>query len=134
DQSGKFSSMTLLRAMSPTYSSDSDILKAFYPTEAVKVNPANRTRLEGARIAGDLIDPETGEVYLESGEALGKEHVDRILASSVKEVLLLVKIRDPLILTSLNEDPTATHEEALLRIYQRLRPGNPPQLEKAEEL
>ena len=27
-----------------------------------------------------------------------------------------------------------THEEALLKIYQRLRPGNPPQLEKAKEL
>src|SRR5438874_101274 len=134
DQSGKFSSMTLLRAMSPAYSSDADIIKAFYPTESVKVHMANRARLEGAQIAGDLIDPETGEVFLESGETLGKEHVDRILASTLKEVLLLVKIRDPLILTSLNEDPTATHEEALLRIYQRLRPGNPPQLEKAKEL
>src|SRR5262249_17768769 len=31
-------------------------------------------------------------------------------------------------------DPTSTHEEALLKIYQRLRPGNPPQLEKAKQL
>src|SRR5438132_4694843 len=73
DQSGKFSSMTLLRAMSPIYSSDVDILKAFYPTEVIKVNPANRARLEGAMVAGDVLDPETGEVYLESGETLGKE-------------------------------------------------------------
>ncbi len=35
DQSGKFSSMTLLRAMDPAYSTDSDIIKAFYPTEVV---------------------------------------------------------------------------------------------------
>ena len=42
--------------------------------------------------------------------------------------------RDPLILQSLQEDPTTDHESALLRIYQRLRPGNPPQLEKAREL
>jgi DNA-directed RNA polymerase subunit beta len=134
DQSGKFSSMTLLRAMSPAYSSDADILKAFYPTEAVKVIPANRARLEGAMVAGDVIDPESGEVYLESGETLTKEHVDRIFASTLKEASVLSKIKDPLILASLNEDPTATHEEALLRIYQRLRPGNPPQLEKAKEL
>ena len=40
----------------------------------------------------------------------------------------------PLILNSLAEDATASHEEALLRIYQRLRPGNPPQLEKAKAL
>src|SRR5690348_4359727 len=44
------------------------------------------------------------------------------------------KIKDELINASLVEDPTNTHEEALLRIYQRLRPGNPPQLEKAREL
>src|SRR5205085_8928505 len=54
--------------------------------------------------------------------------------STMKEVAVLGKIRDPLIITSLNEDPTNTHEEALLKICQRLRPGNPPQLEKAKQL
>jgi DNA-directed RNA polymerase subunit beta len=134
DQSGKFSAMTLLRAMDPTYSTDADILRAFYPTEEIKVTPANRARLEGAIAVGDVIDPETGEVYADSGDALTKEHVDRISASPVREVLVLGKVKDSLILNSLNEDPCATHEEALLRIYQRLRPGNPPQLEKAKEL
>ena len=43
-------------------------------------------------------------------------------------------MRDPLILNTLREDTTNSHEEALLKIYQRLRPGNPPQLEKAREL
>ena len=42
--------------------------------------------------------------------------------------------KNPLILNTLAEDTTASHEEALLRIYQRLRPGNPPQLEKAKAL
>jgi DNA-directed RNA polymerase subunit beta len=42
--------------------------------------------------------------------------------------------KTPLILNSLAEDNTSSHEEALLRIYQRLRPGNPPQLEKAKTL
>src|SRR5437660_6877326 len=134
DQSGKFSAMTLLRAMDPTYSTDADIIRAFYPTETIKTTPANRTRMEGALVVGDVIDPETGEVFLESGEPLTKEVVDRVYASTLKEISILSKAKDPLILTSLNEDPTSTHEEALLRIYQRLRPGNPPQLEKAKEL
>jgi DNA-directed RNA polymerase subunit beta len=134
DQSGKFSAMTLLRAMDSAYSTDADILQAFYPVETIRTSSANRSKLEGATVVGDVIDPETGEIYLESGEALSKEHVDKIYASSLKEVTVLAKIRDPLILTSLNEDPTSTHEEALLKIYQRLRPGNPPQLEKAIEL
>src|SRR5438128_2489674 len=68
DQSGKFSAMTLLRAMDPVYSTDADILKAFYPTEDVKINPANRPKLKGGVAVGDVIDPETGEVYLDSGE------------------------------------------------------------------
>src|ERR1700730_17580440 len=70
DQSGKFSAMTLLRAMDQGYSSDADIMRAFYPTEDVKVNLANRPKIEGAIAVGDVIDPETGEVYLESGEKL----------------------------------------------------------------
>src|SRR5207249_11724176 len=64
----------------------------------------------------------------------------KIYASSAKSINILPSKTeqgtqlDPLILTSLKEDPTSTHEEALLKIYQRLRPGNPPQLEKAREL
>src|SRR5262249_42159187 len=65
-----------------------------------------------------------------------------LLTSGLREVHVLRlkpeggtgKGPDPLILASLREDPTNTHEEALLKIYQRLRPGNPPQLEKAKEL
>jgi DNA-directed RNA polymerase subunit beta len=134
DQSGKFSAMTLLRAMDPAYSSDADILRAFYPTEQVRVNKDARNRLRGVIAVGDVIDPETGEVYLDSGETFTDEKLDVILASPVEEVITLGKIKDNLILTSLAEDPTNTHEEALLKIYQRLRPGNPPQLEKAKEL
>ncbi len=44
------------------------------------------------------------------------------------------EIKNSIILNSLAEDNTQSHEEALLRIYQRLRPGNPPQLEKARTL
>jgi DNA-directed RNA polymerase subunit beta len=134
DQSGKFSAMTLLRAMDTAYSTDADIMKAFYPTEPVKVAPANRTRLEGATVVGDVIDPETGEVYLDSGKTLDAGALDKVYRSTLKEIVVLGKIKDPLILASLEDDPTHTHEEALLRIYQRLRPGNPPQLEKAREL
>src|SRR5438552_7542937 len=86
DQSGKFSAMTLLRAMDPAYSSEADIMRAFYPIEQVKITPANRVTLEGAIVVGDIIDPETGEVYVEHGEALTKEHLDKIYASTLGEV------------------------------------------------
>src|SRR5579863_4497473 len=69
DQSGKFSSMTLLRAMDPAYSTNADILRAFYPVEEIRLTKDNLAQLEeneGAIAAGDVIDPETGEVYVES--------------------------------------------------------------------
>jgi DNA-directed RNA polymerase subunit beta len=133
DQSGKFSAMTLLRAMDPAYSHSGDIRRAFYETETVKVTPANREGLVGKVVCDDVIDPETGELYVDGGETLTPEHLDKVYAAGIKD-LILVKVKDPLIQASLKEDPTSTHEEALLKIYQRLRPGNPPQLEKAKEL
>jgi DNA-directed RNA polymerase subunit beta len=145
DQSGKFSSMTLLRAMDPDYSSDEAILRTFHGEEVEKVPTKDkemRSKLVGsgtpgdppATAVGDVIDLETGEVYLDSGGKFSNEVVDKILAGKVKEVVYLKNPKEQLILTSINEDPTKTHEEALLKIYQRLRPGNPPQLEKAKEL
>lgn len=134
DQSGKFSAMTLLRALDPKYSTDADILRAFLPTEKIKVNAQAGPKLEGKRVVGDVIDPETGEVLADSGEPLTKRQVDVLLASNLSEVETLGTLKDNLIVSSLDEDPTNSHEEALLKIYQRLRPGNPPQLEKAREL
>src|SRR5260370_964542 len=95
DQSGKFSAMTLLRAMDPAYTSDEKILEAFYETKSVPLSPDNRERLKGARVVGDVIDPETGEVYLESGEVLTEEKFDQLL-NKVPEVNVLGKVKDEL--------------------------------------
>jgi DNA-directed RNA polymerase subunit beta len=142
DQSGKFSAMTLLRAMDPAYSGDDAILRAFHPdlVQDIALTPAHRDALEGMIAVGDIIDPETGEVYVDTTTPLTKEHIDKIYASSLKSISVMVskdeqgKPVEQVILASLKEDPTNTHEESLLRIYQRLRPGNPPQLEKAKDL
>src|SRR5271170_4704233 len=79
DQSGKFSAMTLLRAMDPEFSTDEAIIKAFLETKEMKVTEASRAAIEGNIAVGDIIDPETGEVYLDSGEVITKEHFDKII-------------------------------------------------------
>jgi DNA-directed RNA polymerase subunit beta len=134
DQSGKFSAMTLLRAMDPKFSRDADIIKAFQNPEDIRVTSENRHLLEGAMTADDVIDPESGEVFADCNVTLTPEHVDRILASTVSSVSVLRGVKDPLISAALIEDGTPSHEAALLKIYQRLRPGNPAQLDKAREL
>src|ERR1700677_3348550 len=88
DQSGKFSAMTLLRAMDPIYSNNGDIMRAFYECKDVAVTAANRESMEGAIAVDDIIDPETGEVYVDSCEPLTKEGVDKIYASGLKSVAL----------------------------------------------
>jgi DNA-directed RNA polymerase subunit beta len=135
DQSGKFSAMTLLRAMSPQFSNDEAILEAFYETEEVATpDPAAAAKLEGKVACGDIVEPMTGEVLVESGSTISKTTAQILSDADLGTVKVLKENRDPLILQSLQEDPTGDHEAALLRIYQRLRPGNPPQLEKAREL
>src|SRR5271169_49457 len=136
DQSGKFSSMTLLRAMDPRFSSDEAILQAFYEVEGVDSAAADAAaKLEGRIACGDVVDPNTGEVLIDSGTTISKTSAQVLAdAGNLGVIQVLNDSRDPLILQSLQEDPTTDHESALLRIYQRLRPGNPPQLEKAREL
>ncbi|MDB5310322.1 MAG: rpoB [Gemmataceae bacterium] len=142
DQSGKFSALTLLRAMDPAYSSTANILREFYTVEKVKLNDKARARLVGDPEANippmiaveDVIDPETGEVYLDSGKPFTNEKFDKITVSGLSELVVLQYPKDPIVLNSLSEDGTDSHEAALLKIYQRLRPGNPAQLEKAREL
>jgi DNA-directed RNA polymerase subunit beta len=144
DQSGKFSALTLLRAMDPAYSATSNILKEFLGdlVEKVKLNDKARAKLVGDMEAAippyvavdDVIDPESGEVYLDAGKPFTAEKLDKIIAFMTGEVLVMPEPKDRIILNSLNEDGTDSHEAALLKIYTRLRPGNPQQLEKAKEL
>ena len=135
DQSGRLPATTLLRAMDETYSTDEDIIRAFYETETVSVKTARGVaRLENKVVVGDLVDEDTGEVLLESGQAISKNMAQVIVQSKLTKVEVVTELKDPLILNSLGEDSTKTHEEALLRIYARLRPGNPPNLDKAREL
>ncbi len=135
DQSGKFSAMTLLRAMDPKYSSDEAIFEEFYQSEHVKTgHPKSAAQLEAKIACGDFVDPETGEVLVESGTVISKTMAQILADNNIGTVKVVKDARDTLILASLQADPTSDHESALLRIYQRLRPGNPPQLEKAREL
>ena len=139
DQSGKFSIMTLLRAMDPKYGEDAALLRVFYPTEKVKVvDGRSAVKIEGKLAVGDIVypadSPRAGEVLVECGQKITKNAAEQICTSGLTEVEVMADPKNPLLLNSLAEDATASHEEALLRIYQRLRPGNPPNLEKAKAL
>jgi DNA-directed RNA polymerase subunit beta len=139
DQSGKFSAMTLLRAMDPKYSQDADLLRVFYETHTEKVVDGRSVgKIEGKIAVNDIVyppsSPKAGEIIVEAGHKITKNLAELICTSGLSSVEVASEAKTPLILNSLEEDATGSHEEALLRIYQRLRPGNPPQLEKAKAL
>jgi DNA-directed RNA polymerase subunit beta len=139
DQSGKFSAMTLLRAMDARYGQDAALLRAFYESSVEKIVDGRSVgKIEGKIAVEDVVYPASseraGEIILESGHKINKNVAEQICTSGIDKVEVMADTKVPLILNSIAEDATGSHEEALLRIYQRLRPGNPPQLEKARAL
>lgn len=139
DQSGKFSVVMLMRAMGPQFSLDSDILRAFYDTSEEKiVDGRSVAKIEGKIAVEDIVYPvgtdRAGEIILEGGQRIMKNTAEVICTSGVKKVEVMDAPPTPHLLNAMADDTTSSHEEALLRIYQRLRPGNPPQLEKARTL
>ena len=139
DQSGKFTATTLIRAMDSEHATDEDLVEMFYEVETVKLTASKKPEdLVGKYTAEDLIYPvghdKVGEIICDCGLKLTAAMVTDLLESGIKSVKLVKDATDDLILNSIAEDPTSSHEEALLRIYQRLRPGNPPQLDKARDL
>jgi len=136
DQSGKFLATTIIRAFDPNYGTDEAVIRLFHDTKKIKLTgKAALEKIKGAFVVGDIIDPESGEVRVPCGEQLTDEMVKDIGTSDLKEIEVIDgQPSEFLILNTLREDTAKSHEEALLRVYQRFRPGNPPQLEKARDL
>src|SRR6476646_147071 len=129
DQSSKIPATTFLRALDKKYSTTEDIIREFYSVENVKLAQLQ----PGYYAASPIIDAESGEELVKAGAQIG-ETLNKIQASALKSVEAVTKVNDPLVLNTLADDSATSHEDALMRIYARLRPGNPPQLEKAQTL
>ena len=129
DQSAKLAATTFLRAMDPAYSTDAQILEVFYKTKMVRTSALKPDMYA----VSPIMDEEQEEVLVAAGCQIG-DAVERIAESSLKSVCVISKVTDPLILNTLAEDSSSSYEEALLKIYGRLRPGNPAQPDKAKKL
>ncbi len=93
--------------------------------------------LEGAWVASDVVDTTTGEVLLEANSELTADKLSKILDSGVVEMNLFFPERDDVgtvICQTLKRDAVKTPQEALIEIYRKLRPGDPPTLDTATAL
>src|SRR6187401_3613406 len=102
--------------------------------EAVEISDAE---LEGAFAAADVIDPSTGEVILEANEPLEPRVISMAQEKDLDRIEIFFPEKDEvgsIIGQTLKKDPIHTHEEALIEIYRRLRPGDPPTLDSSRSL
>jgi len=99
--------------------------------------PAELEEVVGKVLAEDIFNEKTGEVICLANEALSESKIHDLIKAGVKEVKVLYidminygdQIRNTLLI-----DKTETKEDALVKIFERLRPGEPPTLEAATVL
>ncbi len=106
------------------------ILKA--KIEQVEVDRAD---LQGAYIAADVIDMSTGEVLVEANQEL--TNVDKVMENGITSFEVFFPERDDtgnVVSVTLRKDPVKSQNDALLEIYRKLRPGDPPTLDTATQL
>ena len=144
DRKKKLPVTTLLRAIG--YEADQQILEIFDLADEVKVNKANLKKAVGRKLAArvlstwveDFVDEDTGEVVsiernnviVDRETVLEEEHVDQILESGAKTILLhkenLSGIDFSIIYNTLQKDPCNSEKEAVVYIYRQLRASEPP--------
>jgi DNA-directed RNA polymerase subunit beta len=103
----------------------------------IKQVAVNREDVVGRILARDVVDPRTGEVLGECGGEVTGDLITRLQEQGVESFQVLsgpdnretFEIRETLV-----KDTTRGTDEALVEIYRRMRPGDPPTLESTKAL
>ena len=93
--------------------------------------------LEGAYVAGDVVDMSTGEVLIDANNELTPTILTRVLDTGIEEFEIFFPERDEVgtvISQTVKKDAVKTRNDALIEIYRKLRPGDPPTLDTATQL
>ena len=129
DRRRKLPATILLRAIG--WTDAASILALFYP---IAEKPLT-AELVGFVLAQDAVTTD-GEILAEANAVLDEaliENLKKAGLSKIKIVDLDIE-SDPVIHHTLDVDPTTGEEEALQKIYQVIRPGDPPNVETARTL
>ena len=149
DRKKKLPVTTLFRAIG--FETDKEILELFDLADEVKVSKSGLKKVIGRKLAArvlktwveDFVDEDTGEVVsIERNEVIidretiiEKEHIDEIIESGSKTIILHkedVNSSDfAIIYNTLQKDPSNSEKEAVEHIYRQLRNAEPPDVETA---
>jgi len=134
DRKRKFPATLLLRSLG--FSSDEDIYNAFGLIQDLNPSKIDEDRLSHYVVIEDIIDHETGELFVESGKELNESIVKTLKknkAKSIKVVDVRNNIDSMMLHNTIQKDPTKSTEEALVRVYYLLRGSEAPSPESAEK-
>jgi len=132
DRRRKFYVTTFLRAIG--FSTNTEILKLFYPIEEIKLPLKSSEDLSNIVLAEDIINPKDNiTTLISAGTRFTKHVVEQLLDIGIKHVKCFVAAGQEIINT-LEKDRTTNREEALFEIFRRLRPGDPVTIESAQSL
>jgi DNA-directed RNA polymerase subunit beta len=109
-----------------------DILKA--KVTEIEVESGD---LEGAFSAADIVDTASGEVLVEVNQEITAEKLSKLMEAGIGAIEVFFPEKDDVgnvISATLKKDTVKTPQEALIEIYRKLRPGDPPTLDTATAL
>ena len=112
------------------------VLKEIQKAKITEID-IDTTDLEGAFTAADMVDTASGEVLLEANSEITADKLSKIMDAGVEEIHVFFPERDDVgnvISATLRRDSVKTPQEALIEIYRKLRPGDPPTLDTATAL
>jgi len=99
--------------------------------------PVKADSLVGRRTGDRVVDAETGEVLVETNQEITQTLLAQLMARKISALKLLTMVpgkADGSIYETLSRDHFKNPDEALVEIYRRLRPGDPPTVESARAL
>src|SRR3989441_2112893 len=94
-------------------------------------------QFEGAYAAADVVNTETGEVLLEANTEITTAKLQEITESGIQSFGVFFPERDDVgvvISQTLKKDAISKPVDALLEIYRKMRPGDPPTVQTAYRL
>jgi len=93
--------------------------------------------LESAFVVADVVDMSTGEVLIDANSELTTTAMNKLIEAGIGEFEVFFPERDDVgtvISATIKKDSVKTQNEALIEIYRKLRPGDPPTLDTATQL
>ncbi|MCI0525590.1 MAG: DNA-directed RNA polymerase subunit beta, partial [Acidobacteria bacterium] len=99
--------------------------------------PVKTEDLAGAFTLTDLVNTSDGEVIAESNTELTPETIAKIIDAGIQEIEIFFPDKDdsgPVMSMTVKKDAIKSTQEALIEIYRKMRPGDPPTLETSQAL